>query len=474
MSIAFTCGCGKALKAKDEWAGKTVKCPRCGKPAKIPTGGGASSPRAAKSGSKAGGGSSGSGSQTTKTAKKSALVKPASSDDIALLPEEPRRKPDSDLISDDEMFTEEQVSSLRATTKPCPFCGKPIFEGDPLCINCGTDLKTGKKIQKKKERVPLGPYIKLGVIVVVVVVGGIYGWIAYKKTTVPPSNTGPSVEQDKTAPARAALRDGNLRDFKGFAKAIAGLSQEEILALLQGEFGGGDSSQGTRDKATLSMALLAWYGFSSPETIQILAQQLQVNEDDRVRVACLEGLYAAGTAPGERYLPVPAPFEGLEKDLATLPKTEPASDALQRVIEKADGAVTVELQIKSIQLAVLSGYPDRMFRLVDLLGSVPEKKAAVLKAIQQLTARTFTDEVAVREWWTNEGQPQNNPKVWVASRLDPSNSTEDLKSAVRVLSHLTGEDLPRVTDKSSDDEVKAAAAKWKEWCDANPDKVQAP
>jgi len=30
MAISVTCSCGKALRVKDEWAGKTVTCPGCG------------------------------------------------------------------------------------------------------------------------------------------------------------------------------------------------------------------------------------------------------------------------------------------------------------------------------------------------------------------------------------------------------------------------------------------------------------
>jgi len=30
MPISVTCGCGKALRVKDEWAGKNVTCPSCG------------------------------------------------------------------------------------------------------------------------------------------------------------------------------------------------------------------------------------------------------------------------------------------------------------------------------------------------------------------------------------------------------------------------------------------------------------
>jgi hypothetical protein len=37
MSIQLTCACGKSLKAKDELAGKRVKCPGCGAAFPVPS-----------------------------------------------------------------------------------------------------------------------------------------------------------------------------------------------------------------------------------------------------------------------------------------------------------------------------------------------------------------------------------------------------------------------------------------------------
>ena len=44
MPIRATCTCGKSVQAKDELAGKRVKCPGCGQPLVIPMPGGAPMP----------------------------------------------------------------------------------------------------------------------------------------------------------------------------------------------------------------------------------------------------------------------------------------------------------------------------------------------------------------------------------------------------------------------------------------------
>ena len=36
MPIVIACQCGKKLQAKDELAGKRVKCPQCGQPLTVP------------------------------------------------------------------------------------------------------------------------------------------------------------------------------------------------------------------------------------------------------------------------------------------------------------------------------------------------------------------------------------------------------------------------------------------------------
>src|SRR5712691_9972806 len=39
MTIRITCPCGKQLQARDDYAGKRVKCPTCGKTLAVPGGG---------------------------------------------------------------------------------------------------------------------------------------------------------------------------------------------------------------------------------------------------------------------------------------------------------------------------------------------------------------------------------------------------------------------------------------------------
>ena len=44
MAIAFSCSCGRKINAKDEHAGKRVKCPGCQQPVTVPSAGAVAKP----------------------------------------------------------------------------------------------------------------------------------------------------------------------------------------------------------------------------------------------------------------------------------------------------------------------------------------------------------------------------------------------------------------------------------------------
>ena len=90
MPIPVKCSnCGKTLNVPDSMAGKKGKCPKCKKVILVPT-------ADAEAASDAGGG--------------------------------------------------EGAGAKEAGGSACPNCGKKLEEGDVFCIGCGTNIKTGKRI----------------------------------------------------------------------------------------------------------------------------------------------------------------------------------------------------------------------------------------------------------------------------------------------------------------------------------------
>lgn len=116
MPIKVQCACGKAFAAKDELAGKTVKCPNCQQPLKIQAGG--NNQPAAKAAAPAG------KPAPAKAAPKAAPVAP----------------PHDDLF--DELGLAPPVEGMR----PCPGCSEPMPIEAVLCVKCGYNTRIGRRM----------------------------------------------------------------------------------------------------------------------------------------------------------------------------------------------------------------------------------------------------------------------------------------------------------------------------------------
>lgn len=121
MPIKVQCECGKAFSAKDELAGKTVKCPGCQKPLKIP---GAAAP------AKASAAKPGSAPAAKGPATKAGAAAPAG--------------------QMDDMFDDIGLKAPEAGTVPCPGCGEPMAIAAVVCVKCGYNAKLGRKMNTVK------------------------------------------------------------------------------------------------------------------------------------------------------------------------------------------------------------------------------------------------------------------------------------------------------------------------------------
>lgn len=102
MPIPVTCRCGQKLAAKEEFAGKTVKCPKCQQPLPIP--------------------------QPAKSA--------------------------SDASAAHKLLDEVGLSHYNQGAT-CSECGEPMADGAVLCVHCGYHTKLKRQI--KPEGAPAGP-----------------------------------------------------------------------------------------------------------------------------------------------------------------------------------------------------------------------------------------------------------------------------------------------------------------------------
>lgn len=115
MPIRIKCQCGKALSVKDEFAGKAVKCPGCGKGLKVPAGGAAAA--------------------SQRPAAKRPAPKPAAP-----------AAPVAPLGELGDLFAEEGFD--RHVAAVCPSCSAEMAGNAVLCTKCGYNKQTGESLQR--------------------------------------------------------------------------------------------------------------------------------------------------------------------------------------------------------------------------------------------------------------------------------------------------------------------------------------
>jgi hypothetical protein len=124
MPIKVQCACGAAFAAKDELAGRTVKCPKCQQPLAIPAGGSPARPAAAARAPAAAGAGRPLGSP---------------------LPSQGPPPGGGDL------FAEAGLHTFQAGVQPCPGCASPLPDSAVLCVKCGYNRKLGRRMETIKQ-----------------------------------------------------------------------------------------------------------------------------------------------------------------------------------------------------------------------------------------------------------------------------------------------------------------------------------
>ncbi len=117
MPISVVCQCGAKLNAKDEWAGKTLKCPKCSQPVKVPAAG-------------------------------TAAAKPAAP---ASAPKKAPAKEAAAAHSVNSLLDEIGLAPPSRSAVTCSNCGADMKEGDVLCLSCGFNTQTKKQLGRTSD-----------------------------------------------------------------------------------------------------------------------------------------------------------------------------------------------------------------------------------------------------------------------------------------------------------------------------------
>jgi hypothetical protein len=127
MPIKVTCQCGKSFAAKDELAGKAVKCPNCQQPLRIP-----GAPAAAAPG------------RNLAAPLPSAAPRQQATSAAAFGP------PSNAGGGAHSLFDEAGLKQAPVGATMCPGCAAPMPTGAVVCIKCGYNAKLGRRMETLK------------------------------------------------------------------------------------------------------------------------------------------------------------------------------------------------------------------------------------------------------------------------------------------------------------------------------------
>ncbi len=118
MPIKVTCKCGQSFAAKEQLAGKVVKCPKCAQPLRIP--------------------------------------QPQQKPPTAQQPPAPAAGGLGDLLDEAGMSGHDHAQDEYQGAR-CPSCDAPLAHNATLCVECGLNLQTGKFVKGMGQASNRGP-----------------------------------------------------------------------------------------------------------------------------------------------------------------------------------------------------------------------------------------------------------------------------------------------------------------------------
>lgn len=338
MPITTSCSCGRKLNLKDELAGKTVKCPQCGAALKVPDG------------------------KSTATAVATPPPRSAPADSkIIEKPSAPAKKKDDagpkivmsnfksledfddagNLKKKKKTFTKEEEAASEVGTsggemakiaaealtaeknKPkhrCPGCGKGVKPDDVICIKCGTNIKTGRRLGESAFTLSRRTMLIVVGILAISAAGAFYHF-----TKIPPPPPGRANEEavkqeqgeieDTLAKLKEIVEDGDADHSRALAH-VANTGADALPVLSAAVRNG---SPGARRKAVKLMEMLAYNGYRTEESVRALGG-LARDPDTTLKEWAAEALmWSAWDLPqGQQYWPASEGDPGKKTDVSKM------------------------------------------------------------------------------------------------------------------------------------------------------------
>ncbi len=417
MPVYITCECDSKLKVPERLRGKKVRCPECDETITVPDEESASPSEAEsdRAGASTGDPSQRPGNDRTDTGDDESRVEELHLGDleegvsVSTIQQQAEEARSGDEETDDERRDPSKLTS-------CPNCGKTLSRGDIVCLSCGTDLRTGKPVELRKQS-KLYYYAKYaGKRVLTIAILGLIAYVGYRfvnKKLLSKSPAEKATQQidaifsstpDKLPPPRTYLGAIDLAGKDGYDRIVKSIAGDSL-------------TDGARVRGlqllTLYVALKDLY-----RNQNTLATLVSTTHARRFDVADeLVNLHVYRTTGV-----LPFSFQHLVPDLKRI-----REDFSQPTPEQISGSGNIRDEVRNLmeKSSLLSrlagcmlfekrvGHTKYIRRTIKQLNLVPEPEAKhgdwYLKAWYRITGIRFDDVAALRNWYE-----QNHDKKRVA------------------------------------------------------------
>ncbi|HLD35761.1 MAG TPA: hypothetical protein VJC37_03490 [Planctomycetota bacterium] len=431
MPVSFKCECGKALRVKDEFAGKKVKCPSCNQ--------------------------------------------------VIVTPE---------ITAEDLVATEglAKPKESRASIK-CLTCRAELEDESPVCMKCGTIrqvMKTQEKAQSSSDTshsISGGAgqpfYMKRAIWVagVAIIICGIIIYNVFIKQSeeepIVNNKAVPAVidaEKDviKQSPPKQVtpeklfadeLQNRDLANLDKVVEHILKLREKSIPVLGAGII---KAERDTRIKSLSGLYILAYFQCYRSQ-MQVVIKNIsrrEISTDEELSRIALEVLYLLAANQPESSL---LEFAGIAKkyteQFSQVEKSPAVGFTKDVIIKQFTKNQSVLVKAKGFAYLVLLGDKWNIRQVITIMKDASgEAITFTSNALVELTGCTFNKYEEWNDWYS--GNKNSSPTQWLINSLENAPEPQRQKTIKKLMS-ITGKGFS-YSENATEDEKKAVINKWRE------------
>lgn len=422
MPVSFKCECGKALRVKDEFAGKKVKCPSCSR----------------------------------------VIVTPEITTE-ALMSVEGIGNP------------EESQSQVK-----CQTCGADLKEEDPVCMKCGTIRQIMKTQQKTQAPVTgksfyMKPMTWIAVVAILICIVFLYnnfikqsedGIVANNKESASDTDAGADTGK-KTAPKQSTpeklfieeLQNKDVTNLDKMVEHILTLREKSLPILGKGV---ADTERTAKLKSLYGLYMLVYFKcYRSKIQPVINDASRRVAKDEELSRIALETVYLLVTdQPEDEFLKFTDIARKYTEQFKGIEKSPPAGSAKDIIIKQFIQNQSSLVKVEAFAYLVLLGDKWNVRQIINMMKDVSEGAITSTKAtLVELTGCAFAKQEDWNKWYSGS---KNFPRTrWLINSLEQA-LEEQRRKTIKKLIRITGKDFS-YPENATENQKKEVINKWNEF-----------